>query len=251
MTDFRALYQEYHEACPFEDFGQDTFHGEKAIAAYDDARTALDFGCGNGHAVRAMRAAGHEWFGLEYSQAAFDKYLAEPWFFVGETTQFADRQFDLLYSTEVLEHVPPDNVEEVIADLARITDRYMFLTISLRPSSQNNRFHCTLRPRAWWEERFVAAGFEVDRPVIDCFQPLTLKTTSQILASWAGHGEFNRRFADQPPYELFGEKQFWYFAFRRRGVPARPLPQPTEPWYRRQFFPWLRWLLRLDAPQAA
>ena len=241
MSHNRELYETYHAETRFENLGADTFHGNKAIAAYPDATSALDFGCGNGHAVRRMRDAGREWFGLEYSQAAYEKYLKDqPYFFVGEADQFADRQFDLLYSTEVLEHIPEPQVEETIAQLCRVTARYMFLTISLRPSSDNNRYHCTLRPRAWWEERFCRHGWIVDRKVVRAYQKITLRSTRKILSRWSPLGPDCAAFAQNPPYELFGETQFWFFAFRREFIPATEPPKPTVSLYRRRFVPLLR-----------
>lgn len=248
-VDTRELYEQYHRQCPFQDFGESTFLGDQALAAYSDAGTALDFGCGNGLAVRRMREAGHDWYGLEYSEAAYEQYLGGPPFFVGETSQFGDGQFDLAYSTEVLEHIPAEMVPDVIADLCRVTKRYMFLTISLRPSSDNNRYHCTLRPRAWWEAHFERSGFVVDRPVVERFQKVSLKSTRQILAKWAHLGPACQSFADNPPYELFGESQFWFFAFRRRGVPPAPLPKWSQSPVKRRIVLGLRGWLRLDSPQ--
>jgi len=240
MSSTQELYAEYHRNCPFETFGQDTFLADKARAAYGDARTVLDFGCGNGYAVKRMRDAGQEWFGLEYSETAFQKYLHGPPFFVGTTDQFADGQFDMVYSTEVLEHIPEELTDEVIAGICRVAAKYLFLTISLRPSSHDNRYHCTLRPRAWWEAKFAANGFVVDRPVVDLYQRVSLKSTAQILSKWSHLGPSCRAFAENPPYELHGETQFWYFAFRRPGIPRQLLPPPTESVYRRRIVPWLR-----------
>jgi 2-polyprenyl-3-methyl-5-hydroxy-6-metoxy-1,4-benzoquinol methylase len=237
------LYQQYHASERFENLGSDTFHGDKAIAAYPEATSVLDFGCGNGHAVRRMRGEGREWFGLEYSQAAFDKFLHEPWFYVGEPSQFDDRQFDMTYSTEVLEHIPEPEVEETIAQLCRVTARYFFLTISLRPSSDNNRYHCTLRPRSWWEERFCRHGWVVDQKVVRAFQKVTLRSTRKILSRWANLGPNCEAFAKNPPFELFGETQFWFFAFRRAHIPASAPPSPTVSFYRRQLVPRLRRVL--------
>lgn len=240
MVTTQELYAEYHRHCPFETFGQDTFLADKAVAAYYDARTVLDFGCGNGYAVMRMREEGEEWLGLEFSETAFQKYLHGPPFYVGTTDQFEDRQFDMVYSTEVLEHIPEDVTDEVIAGICRVAAKYLFLTISLRPSSDNNRYHCTLRPRAWWEAKFTAHGFQVDRPVIDLYQKVTWKSTRQILAKWAHLGPSCREFAEHPPYELHGETQFWYFAFRRPGLPRLNLPAATQSAYRRRIVPWLR-----------
>lgn len=247
MNDTEQLYQEYHENCPFEDFGRDSFQGDKAVAAFDDVHTALDFGCGNGYAVRKMRSEGHAWFGVEYSKAAYERYLREPFFFLGNTSQFGDAQFDLVYSTEVLEHIPEDQIDWVIGDLCRIARKYIFVTISLRPSSDNNRYHCTLRPRDWWESRFMRCGFEVDRRVVDRFQPRTLKSTRATLKRWAHLGPAAREFAEHPPFRLFGEKQPWFFVFRRRDTSPRPLPKPTVSWSRRKLVPLARRVLRIDA----
>ena len=246
MTNTAALYEEYHAHCQFEDFGDCTFLGDQAMTAYPDARSTLDFGCGNGVAVRRMRAAGHAWYGLEYSQTAFDKYLAEPCFHLGDTRQFEDRQFDMTYSTEVLEHIPAETVEEVIQGICRVTARYLFMTISLRPSSDNNRYHCTLRPRAWWEDVFVRHGFVRDDEVVRRFQRVTLKSTKKILSKWAHLGPDCQAFAEHPPYELHGESQFWFFAFRRQGVPAPARSLGRQPFVRRTLIPALRQLLGLN-----
>lgn len=245
MTSTVELYRQYHEACPFEDFGTATFQGERAAAAYSDAKTVLDFGCGNGYAVRRMRARGADWHGVEFSETAYQKYLAEPWFYQGDTTQFADRQFDMAYSTEVFEHVPEDLVESTVADLCRVTAKYLFLTISLRPSSDDNRYHCTLKSRGWWEAHFTACNFLVDRPVIDLYQPRTLKSTRKVMRRYAQFGPTAAAFCADPPYSLGGEKEFWYFAFRRRGVPAPPRPRPEQPWVRRKMIPAVRQLLQV------
>ena len=240
------LYEEYHVNCAFDDFGVTSFQGDKATAAYPDAADVLDFGCGNGYAVRRMRAAGRRWHGLECSRTAFELHLNEPWFFLGDTRQFRDRQFDLVYSTEVLEHVPEVEVDWIAGELCRIAAKYLFLTISLRPSSQNNRFHCTLKPRAWWEAKFVAHGFQVDRHIVSAYQRISLKTTRQIQAKWAHMGPNAAEFARHPPFELNGESQFWYFAFRRLGVPATATPKPTVAWHRRKIYPIVRRVLRMD-----
>ena len=249
--DTKKLYAEYHANCPFENFGGSTFLGKQALIAFPDAQSTLDFGCGNGVAVRQMRQLGSQWYGLEYSQTAYEKYLQrDACFYVGDTSQFADRQFDLTYSTEVLEHIPADICDQVIEGISRVTARYIFMTISLRPSSDNNRYHCTLRPRSWWESLFTKHGFVRDEDVVRRFQKVSLKSTKKILSKWANLGPDCLAFAQSPPYELHGEEQFWFFAFRRQGVAAPVRDLGKQPFVRRAVIPTLRKWLGLNRQAA-
>ena len=241
----QQLYAEYHANCPFENFGGTTFLGKQALLAYPDAGETLDFGCGNGVAVRQMRLEDKPWFGLEYSETAFERYLKQPHYYLGDTSQFPDRQFDMTYSTEVLEHIPADIVPEVVRGICRVTARYIFMTISLRPSSDNNRYHCTLRSRTWWENHFANNGFVRDDEVVRRFQKVTLKSTQAILSKWAHLGPDCHAFAQNPPYELHGESQFWFFAFRRAGVPAPTRTLGNQPLLKRMIRA-MRYLPRLD-----
>lgn len=224
MPKLKQFYDAYHDHCPFGSCcGRNTFHAPKAIRAFPDAHRVLDFGCGSGYAVRQMRKRGREWFGLELSESAFKQYLqGDRCFSVGTLNQFPDNQFDMVYSTEVFEHIPEEEIDGVISHLSRIVTKCVFLTISLRPSSNNNSFHCTLKPRAWWEQKFADHGFISDQDAVQAFQQVTLQSTSDILRRWSKLGPLCHEFAENPPYELYGETQFWYFAFYKRP-PQRSL----------------------------
>lgn len=243
MEDYQKIYEDYHSCDLFPNFGENTFLGNLAEESYPDISSVLDFGCGNGYAVKKMRLQGKEWFGLEYSKTAFERYLTEPYFFHGTTAQFKSRQFDMGYSTDVFEHIPEEIIDETIADFCRVVDRYLFMTISLRPSSDNNKYHCTLKPRSWWEEKFKQNGFILDRNVIYAHQPRTIKTTKQILNSYAHFGLKAKEFAENPPYELDGEREFYFFCFHREGVSPPKMPKPSIPWINRKAIPIFRKLM--------
>lgn len=74
-----------------------------------------------------------------------------------------DSAFDLVFSSEVLEHVPPNLANASVRELVRIAKRDVFTTISLRPSALDRpgrppKVHLTVRPREWWERLFEEAG---------------------------------------------------------------------------------------------
>ena len=48
---------------------------------------------------------------------------------------FPSRAFDVVFSTEVLEHVPPELAQASVGELVRCAKRHVLATISLRPSA--------------------------------------------------------------------------------------------------------------------
>lgn len=61
---------------------------------------------------------------------------------------------DLVVCTDVLEHVEPDCLNNVLADLRRLTKKMLYLAISLRPSSRTlpdgRNAHLIIEPASWW-----------------------------------------------------------------------------------------------------
>lgn len=64
--------------------------------------------------------------------------------------------FDLLLNIDVLEHVPEEAVDEVIADMAALSHNALVI-IDTRPAattlSDGRNAHLTLRPPNWWSDR--------------------------------------------------------------------------------------------------
>jgi len=218
MMSQKDLYEKYHDNPAFHNIGSSTFKGDLVSSIYGrSVNTVLDFGCGTGYAVRGLRNLGYEAYGYEYSRVAFEKYgLDGDGIYFNRIEDVIGKKFDLLYSTEVLEHIPEDLIDFYVDFFSRICSRRVFMTISLRPSSDNNAYHCTLKPRAWWESHFIRHGFIVDSDVVSRCQTRGQRSTKQILSQWKGIGEFGVKFADNPPYELNGEEQPWFFAFRKK-----------------------------------
>jgi 2-polyprenyl-6-hydroxyphenyl methylase/3-demethylubiquinone-9 3-methyltransferase len=73
----------------------------------------LDLGCGNGSLIATFRGRGWELYGLDISRSGIEqakKHFENVEFFTGDatgdlTTVFRPAQFDVIISTEVIEHV--------------------------------------------------------------------------------------------------------------------------------------------------
>jgi len=102
-------------------------------------KTILDYGCG--------KAQNHpkEWNATKYDPAV-PEFSAKP-----------DRRFDLVISTDVLEHIPEESIDEVLKDIFNYSDQWVFLTICTReareilPNGMNA--HATVKPEEWWNDK--------------------------------------------------------------------------------------------------
>ncbi|MHA2181425.1 MAG: class I SAM-dependent methyltransferase [Promethearchaeota archaeon] len=208
------IYNKYHKDPKFQNLGKGSYQGDKVRDSFGKTcKTVLDFGCGSGYAVRGLRGLGFDASGYEYSVSGYEKYLKGDEGFYNRIESLIGRKYDLIYSTEVLEHIPEEMIDTYMKILYDICGKYVFMTISLRPSSDNNAYHCTLKSREWWEDKFTKHGFKKIKSIVDKYQKVSKRSTVEILSQWSNVGEFGESFAKKPPYELYGEEQPWFFAF--------------------------------------
>jgi SAM-dependent methyltransferase len=109
------------------------FHLQQTRAA-----SVLDAGCGEGFVYRAMRKRGYRgaWHGFDYNAEAveFARTSSE-----GATWQqasayeipFADNSFDLVFCSEVLEHLPEP--ARPLSEFARVSRHWLLLSVPFEP----------------------------------------------------------------------------------------------------------------------
>jgi SAM-dependent methyltransferase len=101
-----------------------------------DCESLVDVGCGNGAFIALAEQArtGVRMVGVEPSGVALDhRWCAAPVVrgFISNLP-FPDRSFDLVASMAVLEHVPRQDVGKAVAELIRISRRYILLDLPYR-----------------------------------------------------------------------------------------------------------------------
>jgi glycosyltransferase involved in cell wall biosynthesis/SAM-dependent methyltransferase len=141
---------------------------------FPDASSFLDVGCAKGFLVRSLREAGKESWGFDFSRWAIDhaEDAARPFVECAsiDDARFA-RQFDLLTSFEVFEHLTESQICPFLTRARSWTRMGLLATI---PSFQDEQeqaayhktdkdlSHVTLRSRQWWHEQFLSAGWRQD-----------------------------------------------------------------------------------------
>lgn len=132
----------------------------------------LEIGCGNGLTLMNLRQKGFEVHGIDitleglklhrplnkfnnqnvsdYSIDLTNIYECPIW-----NTPFADDEFDLTYSSDVLEHIPSEYLEQSIQEIYRITKFKTFHNIATFPDSRKGFvFHLSIFEIEKWRKLF-------------------------------------------------------------------------------------------------
>jgi len=122
----------------------------------------LDVGCGPGWSVIEFLIRGKDASGVEPCKYLFTQELRVPAGLgivkEGPITSipFPAESFDMVFCTDVLEHVQEKDVHQALSELVRVTKKYIFCSISSGEAEMfpDLKLHQTVKPRAWWEEQF-------------------------------------------------------------------------------------------------
>ncbi len=109
-------------------------------------KTILDYGCGKGALVNQISEAFPH----------IDVYGYDP-AIEGKNELPLSKKVDLLLNTDVLEHIPEEEIESVINQISNISKNCYFaldhaLADTILPNGKNA--HCTIKPVYWYERLF-------------------------------------------------------------------------------------------------
>jgi hypothetical protein len=129
------------------------------LDVFPDSRSFLDAGCAKGFLVRALREAGKECWGIEQSPwaVAHADPAARPFIIEGAVEDAAvDREIDVLVTLDVLSELTEEQIGRFLRRAREWTRTAILAGI---PSFEADEPE---RPRAWWHERFLDAGWRQD-----------------------------------------------------------------------------------------
>jgi len=141
MTDYIEQYKEYHKdytKYPGDNLAPQLHHILELIQI-TQSTTLLDYGCGKGN----------QWIN--------NILPVKPTLYDPAVPQYENKpkgQFDGVISTDVMEHIPEEQISQVFREISTYATRFVFLCIATNPAiavlPNGENAHCTLKPLEWW-----------------------------------------------------------------------------------------------------
>jgi SAM-dependent methyltransferase len=168
-TPFEALTEreKYHRMWAVPGY-RDVAPGELAAATFLDLvkpdGLVVDFGCGTGRGGLAIEQAGHEVILVDFASNCRDPEAMALPFVELDLSEPCPLRVPYGYCTDVMEHIPPHQVETVVGNIMAAAGT-VFFQIATVPDKFGavigQRLHLTVQPHAWWAGLFERLGFAI------------------------------------------------------------------------------------------
>lgn len=137
----------------------------KGLISDTGSESLLDYGCGKGvlYGRSDIRLpSGEVISNIKEYWSLDDIYLFDPG--VEEYSGRPGRQFDGVISTDVLEHIPEEDIDWVLKECFSYAKRFVYMNIASYPAQKilpnGWNAHITVKPPKWWEARIREASQE-------------------------------------------------------------------------------------------
>ncbi len=129
----------------------------KKIIESNNCETIIDFGCGKGFLYnKKLKIGKYEYSNLSEFWNLKQIYLYDPG--VEEYSKYPEDKFDGVICTDVIEHIPENDVVNFIEDLFKLSNKFIFVVIATIPATKyfddGNNIHLSLKSEDDWDEIF-------------------------------------------------------------------------------------------------
>jgi ubiquinone/menaquinone biosynthesis C-methylase UbiE len=174
MLDYFDLYQKLYEIGYQNEDNIGLDHVKQIVLGYK-FNSILDIGCAQGKAVEAYRKVGKDAYGIDVAQGAIADCKKK-----GLNCKVAsvlnipypENRFDAVITTDVLEHLKEEDVDQAIKEIIRVAKKYIFVRVAKSLEKRKDwvekikdkhkeykdleNLHLTVYPRKYWGEKFIS-----------------------------------------------------------------------------------------------
>jgi ubiquinone/menaquinone biosynthesis C-methylase UbiE len=164
MNDFQKKYYEQPSFWNY-DYATDPIEKKRIEEIYKiipkDVKTILDVGCGNGSFLNFLLKTNkyNGLMGVDFSQEALKYVKTEK--IGGNISElpFENNSFDLVTCLEVLEHLTEEEFNKGIAEIQRVSKKYIIVTVPNEEDIQNSLVMCP-KCYCWFNSYFHLRSFQ-------------------------------------------------------------------------------------------
>jgi len=98
-----------------------------------DVESIIDIGCGNG-LITNILAKNYKVVGVDRSENALKYVETEKINASCDAIPIKDKKYDMVFSSELLEHLPDTILQGTVKEMSRLSDKYIFITV---PNNEN------------------------------------------------------------------------------------------------------------------
>lgn len=143
--------EEYRRLSPGEELAPLAYRA----LGMDVGDSVIDFGCGPGRATALLKAMGCDVLGVDIAGNCLDAGVDVPLRVACLWDLPEDIEGDYGICCDVMEHIPPERVDAVLAGIRKATGKGAFFNISFQPDAFGPRtigepLHLTVRHPRWW-----------------------------------------------------------------------------------------------------
>jgi 2-polyprenyl-3-methyl-5-hydroxy-6-metoxy-1,4-benzoquinol methylase len=166
MRDHVAEYekQKYQKIWTFDEYRQ-TAPGEKLVKSacselgIQTGEHVIDFGCGTGRSMQIFHEMGVSVLGVDIAPNCLDeenqKFKLIESCLWNLPTSLMEASFEWGYCTDVMEHIPPQYVEETVKKIRQTITKGAYFQIALFNDSMGSligeKLHLSVCPANYWE----------------------------------------------------------------------------------------------------
>ncbi len=157
-----SQYPSYRDCSPGEVFA--SYFLRYFSAEFKNGQTIIDFGCGTGRVSKSFIAKNLNVKLIDLSPHALDEQITHLVHLCPECISFTEACLwelpetlqiaDWIYCCDVLEHIPPKKVNQVLKGMSERTKRGGYLSICLQEDLSGKQLgfplHLTIKDRNWW-----------------------------------------------------------------------------------------------------
>lgn len=140
----------------------------------------LDVGCSNGWVVKTLQDNDYDSYGIDIANRAIElcknRGIQENKVFVASMTQlpFQNNFFDAIVSTDVIEHILPEDLDLMVNEFYRVTTKYIICDIATKIETDkshikqlsnqlngilnNDELHTTVYSSSKWIDTFTSSN---------------------------------------------------------------------------------------------